>query len=104
MAETKTDDVANHFLAMELVPMAAILDAKSGPEGVALKKAVSFLAAQVALSWARAQNEGKGIAPPRRKCASSPFLALFFVQKTASFFWPLSFRSQNNLRLGDVRM
>ena len=65
-AERKTDEVVNHFLAIEPVAVAAILDAKSGPEGVALKKAVSCLLAQETLSWVRVQNEGKGIAPPRR--------------------------------------
>ena len=65
-AESKTDEVVNHFLAIEPAAVAAILDAKSGPEGVALKKAVSCLLAQETLSWVRAQNEGKGIAPPRR--------------------------------------
>ena len=65
-AERKTDELVNHFLAIEPVAVAAILDAKSGPEGVALKKAVSFLLAQETLSWVREQNEGKGIAPPRQ--------------------------------------
>ena len=65
-AESKTDEVVNHFLAIEPAAVAAVLDAKSGPEGVALKKAVSFLLAQETVSWVREQNEGKGIAPPRK--------------------------------------
>ena len=60
--ESRTDEVVSHFLAIEPVAMAAILDAKSGPGAVALKKAVAFLLAQETLSWARAQTEGKGIA------------------------------------------
>ena len=48
-AETKTDEVVNHFLAIEPAAVATILDAKTGPEGVALKKAVSFLSAQETL-------------------------------------------------------
>ena len=46
--------------------MAAILDAKSGPEGVALKKAVSFLLAQETRAWVREQNEGKGDCTSRK--------------------------------------
>ena len=65
-AERRTDEVVTHFLAMEPVAVAGILDAKSGPWAVALKKAVAFLLAQETLSWVRAQNDGKGIAPARR--------------------------------------
>ena len=35
---------------------------------------------------------------------SSHFLALFFVQIMASFFWTLPFQSQDNYSLRDVRM
>ena len=68
-AERKTDEVVNHFLAIEPAAVAAVLDAKNGPEGVALKKAVSFLLAQETLSWVREQNEGKGIALHANTCS-----------------------------------
>ena len=51
---------------MEPVAVGAMLDAETGPRAVALKKAVAFLLAQETLSWVRARNESKGIAPTRR--------------------------------------
>ena len=65
-AESKANDVITTFLAMEPVAVGAMLDAETGPGAVALKEAVAFLLAQETLSWVRAQNESKGIAPTRR--------------------------------------
>ena len=65
-AEIKTSDVVTHFLAIEPVAVAEMLDATSGPGGVALKKAMSFLINEETLSWVRAQHVRKGLAPSRR--------------------------------------
>ena len=64
--ERSTDEVITHFLAMEPVAVAAILDAQTGPGAVALKKALAFHLADETLSWVRAQHKGKGIAPGRQ--------------------------------------
>ena len=65
MVEKRKDEVITHFLAMEPVAVAAILDAERGPGAVVLKKALAFILEDETLTWVRSQNREKGIAPAR---------------------------------------
>ena len=47
--------------------MAAILDAYTGLNGKAMKKAVAFILNEETVAWVRAQNKEKGIAPGREQ-------------------------------------
>ena len=66
VVQRQTGEVIDHFLALEPVAVARILDAEEGPEGRALKKALRFIINDETFAWVLAQNKGKGIAPERQ--------------------------------------
>ena len=65
MVVKRTGEVITHFLAMEPVAVAAMLDAEIGLGAAALKKALAFILEDETLTWVRSQNTEKGIAPGR---------------------------------------
>ena len=65
MVVKRTGEVITHFLAMEPVAVAAMLDAEIGQGAAALKKALAFILEDETLTWVRSQNTEKGIAPGR---------------------------------------
>ena len=66
VVQRQTGEVVNHYLALEPVAVARILDAETTAEARALKKALSFVIHDETFAWVLSQNKGKGVAPSRK--------------------------------------
>ena len=65
MVEQRPGEVITHFLAMEPVAVAALVDVEAGPGAATKKKALAFIVEDKTLDWVRSQSKEKGFAPDR---------------------------------------